>query len=90
METPTRDAASYVQAALDLAPHVRRFHQEIERDRMLPPALVTTNVSMITGERGRKTARLSRWRTEPRRTQASANRTGFRLQKLKHSQRAVA
>ena len=42
METPARDAASYVQAALDLAPHVRRFHQEIERDRMLPPALVTT------------------------------------------------
>jgi alkylation response protein AidB-like acyl-CoA dehydrogenase len=42
MEPPARDAASYVCAALELAPRVRRFHQEIERDRMLPPALVTT------------------------------------------------
>ena len=42
METPARDAASYVQAALDLTPDVRQLHQEIERDRMLPPALVTT------------------------------------------------
>jgi hypothetical protein len=37
METPARDAASNVQAALDLTPQVRRLHQEIERDRMLPP-----------------------------------------------------
>ena len=42
METSARDAASYVQAALDLTPDVRQLHQEIERDRMLPPALVTT------------------------------------------------
>ena len=42
METPARGAASYVQAALDLTPDVRQLHQEIERDRMLPPALVTT------------------------------------------------
>jgi alkylation response protein AidB-like acyl-CoA dehydrogenase len=42
MEPPARDAASYVRAALELAPRVREFHQEIERDRMLSPALVTT------------------------------------------------
>ena len=42
METPARDAASYVQAALDLTPQMRRLHQEIERDRMLPTALVNT------------------------------------------------
>jgi hypothetical protein len=42
METPARDAASYVQAALDLTPQMRRLHQEIERDRMLPTAPVAT------------------------------------------------
>jgi indole-3-acetate monooxygenase len=42
MEMPTRDAASYIRAAQGLAPQIRRLHQEIERDRKLPSALVAT------------------------------------------------
>ena len=42
MENPARDAASYIRRALELAPHVRQSHQEIERDRTLPAALVTS------------------------------------------------
>ena len=42
MEIPAPDAASYIRTALELGPHVRQFHQEIERDRTLPTALVTS------------------------------------------------
>lgn len=42
MEIPAPDAALYIRTALELGPHVRQFHQEIERDRTLPTALVTS------------------------------------------------
>jgi indole-3-acetate monooxygenase len=42
METAGRGAASYIEAAIGLAPQVRQLRQEIERERTLPAELVTT------------------------------------------------
>jgi alkylation response protein AidB-like acyl-CoA dehydrogenase len=42
METPARDAASYIRAAGILSPQVQRLRTEIERDRTLPASLVAS------------------------------------------------
>ncbi len=40
MDTPARDAASFVRAAEELAPRIRQLKDDIERERALPAELV--------------------------------------------------